>query len=157
LRSISEFFSKSFKSNSFKPQGKTILCLLFCAILLLPLSNLTSTAEGAETYTFVTKWGSIGTDDGQFTTPTGIAVDGSGYVYVADMNMRVQKFKSSNVSNTYSLTVTKSGTGSGTVTSSSGTLTWSGNTGTASYASGTSVVLTAAAASGSVFFELVGV
>ncbi|MBF0457763.1 MAG: S8 family serine peptidase [Nitrospirae bacterium] len=51
----------------------------------------------------------------------------------------------------YSLSVTKSGTGSGTVTASSGTLSWSGSTGTASYTSGTSVTLTAAATSGSSF------
>ncbi|KJU83305.1 C-type lectin domain protein [Candidatus Magnetobacterium bavaricum] len=51
----------------------------------------------------------------------------------------------------YTLTVTKSGNGSGDVTASTGTLSWSGNTGTASYNSGTSVVLTAAPASGSSF------
>ncbi|MBF0456628.1 MAG: hypothetical protein HQK99_01885 [Nitrospirae bacterium] len=49
----------------------------------------------------------------------------------------------------YALTVTKSGTGSGTVAANSGTLTWSGNTGTASYSSGTSVALTATVNSGS--------
>ncbi len=49
------------------------------------------------------------------------------------------------------LTVTKSGTGSGNVTPSTGTLTWVGNIGTASYTSGTSVTLTASAASGSTF------
>jgi len=47
--------------------------------------------------------------------------------------------------NTFGLTVTKSGTGSGTVTTnvSPGTLNWAGNTGTASYTGGTSVTLTA--------------
>jgi DNA-binding beta-propeller fold protein YncE len=44
--------------------------------------------------TFVTKCGSEGTGDGQFTLPQGIAVDSSGYVYVADYgNSRIQKFK----------------------------------------------------------------
>ncbi len=51
----------------------------------------------------------------------------------------------------YVLTVTKSGSGSGTVTPSAGTLSWSGNTGTASYTSGTSVTLSASPASGSTF------
>lgn len=43
---------------------------------------------------FLTKWGSKGGDDGQFTTPEGIAVDAAGNVYVADTgNDRVQVFK----------------------------------------------------------------
>jgi len=33
---------------------------------------------------FLTRWGEDGTDDGQIKTPTGIAVDSSGYVYVID-------------------------------------------------------------------------
>jgi sugar lactone lactonase YvrE len=38
-------------------------------------------------------WGSGGGGDGQFNTPTGVAVDGSGNVFVADQdNNRVQKF-----------------------------------------------------------------
>src|SRR5438445_13041698 len=41
---------------------------------------------------FVTKWGSQGGGDGQFANPTGVAVDGSGNVFVADGNNRIQKF-----------------------------------------------------------------
>ncbi len=45
------------------------------------------------TGTFLTKWGSFGSGDGQFDLPFGIAVDGSGNVYVADhSNHRIQKF-----------------------------------------------------------------
>ncbi|KJU85686.1 C-type lectin domain protein [Candidatus Magnetobacterium bavaricum] len=51
----------------------------------------------------------------------------------------------------YTLTVAKSGTGTGNVTASTGTLSWSGNTGTASYTTATSVILTATADSGSTF------
>ena len=41
----------------------------------------------------VTKWGSSGAGNGQFQQPTGVAVDGSGNVYVADSgNKRIQKF-----------------------------------------------------------------
>ncbi|MBV6343028.1 S8 family serine peptidase [Candidatus Magnetobacterium casense] len=51
----------------------------------------------------------------------------------------------------YTLTVSKSGTGSGTVTASPGTLSWRRDTGTASYNTGTSVTLTAAADDASTF------
>ena len=44
---------------------------------------------------FVTHWGSDGTGDGQFTTPSGIAVDPDGNVFTVDSNgHRVQKFTS---------------------------------------------------------------
>jgi hypothetical protein len=52
---------------------------------------------------------------------------------------------------THTLTVTKDGTGSGSVTSSTGTLNWVGNTGTATYDYNTSVTLTATADVSSTF------
>ena len=43
---------------------------------------------------FLTKWGSGGSGDGQFLFPSGVAVDGSGYVYVSDRdNHRIQKVR----------------------------------------------------------------
>jgi len=54
------------------------------------------------------------------------------------------------------LSVSKSGTGSGTVKASLGTLSWSGNSGKASYKSGASVTLTATADSGSTFTSWTG-
>ena len=42
---------------------------------------------------FLTTWGSSGNGDGQFDGPFGVAVDGSGNVFVADAgNNRIQKF-----------------------------------------------------------------
>jgi len=43
---------------------------------------------------FITKWGSEGSEDGQFKNPSDIAVDQEGNIYVIDTgNNRVQKFK----------------------------------------------------------------
>ena len=45
--------------------------------------------------TFLLKWGSYGSDDGQFNSSTSVAVDPSDNVYVADRgNNRIQKFSS---------------------------------------------------------------
>ncbi len=44
----------------------------------------------------IENWGDVGSGDGQFNTPWGIAVDQVGNVYVADgLNHRIQKFNSS--------------------------------------------------------------
>jgi len=53
--------------------------------------------------------------------------------------------------NTYTLTVTKSGTGSGTVNATGCTLSWNGNTGTCTAGHGTSITLSATANTGSTF------
>jgi tripartite motif-containing protein 71 len=48
---------------------------------------------GSGVPSFVTKWGQHGEGDGEFRDPTGVAVDSSGYVYVAEVeNDRIQKF-----------------------------------------------------------------
>ena len=45
--------------------------------------------------TFLTKWGSLGSAEGQFINPEGVALDSSGNVYVAGANNhRIQKFNS---------------------------------------------------------------
>jgi hypothetical protein len=52
--------------------------------------------EPGEGYIFITKWGSFGTGDEEFRGPSGIAVDSSGNVFVADRdNSRIQKFDTS--------------------------------------------------------------
>jgi sugar lactone lactonase YvrE len=53
---------------------------------------------GAAFYEFAAKWGGYGGGDGQFYNPHGIALDASGFVYVADTNNhRVQKFDANGV------------------------------------------------------------
>jgi tripartite motif-containing protein 71 len=45
---------------------------------------------------FISEWGSPGAGDGQFSRPSGVAVDSSNRVYVADRsNQRIQRFDSS--------------------------------------------------------------
>jgi DNA-binding beta-propeller fold protein YncE len=64
----------------------------------LKASKVLSITIQSEVYAFVTKWGSSGSGDGQFSYPYGLAVDSSGNVYVADRdNYRIQKFTSSGV------------------------------------------------------------
>jgi len=47
----------------------------------------------SNTGTFIRKWGSTGTGNGQFNHPQGVAVDSSGNVFVVDGNNdRIQKF-----------------------------------------------------------------
>jgi streptogramin lyase len=63
------------------------------ALLLPVLALLVFTGTALASLSFLLKWGGSGTADGQFITPNGIAVDGTGNVYVAEGNgNRVQKF-----------------------------------------------------------------
>jgi Chitobiase/beta-hexosaminidase C-terminal domain/6-bladed beta-propeller/HYR domain/NHL repeat len=60
---------------------------------MLVLIGSITFAYSAEVYTFVRKWGSQGSDDGQFQEPVSIAIDSSGIIYVVDSgNRRIQKF-----------------------------------------------------------------
>lgn len=72
---------------------KNSKALMIFVLSLLFLSVLSMSANAAETYVFVTKWGGSGSDPGQFNRPVDVAVDASGNVYVADRgNARIQKF-----------------------------------------------------------------
>jgi len=62
------------------------------------------------------KWGTSGSEDGEFVSPMGIAVDSSGSVYAADSgNHRIQKFDSSMERGNLELRATDSGGRTGSV------------------------------------------
>jgi len=68
---------------------------LMCTVMILGLIFWLSGSVSAQEYTFVSKWGSYGSGDGQFYYPNGVAVDSSGNVYAVDRhNYRIQKFTS---------------------------------------------------------------
>ncbi len=76
--------------------GILLLCLVGCGGARAAPANGDGggggPVEGA--YEFVTKWGSSGSDDGEFAFPEGVAVDAEANVYVADQaNYRIQKFR----------------------------------------------------------------
>ena len=84
---------RSVKTSSFIFQFNKHRQLMLVVVVLSALSVLTVTA--AATCNFLLKWGATGSGSGQFIAPRGIAVDGSGNVYVPDQNTRTQKFDSS--------------------------------------------------------------
>ena len=61
-------------------------------LIMLLLCGSVPAVMAVESHEFVTTWGGFGSGEGQFDTPYGIAVDGSGSVYVSGNNHRVQKF-----------------------------------------------------------------
>jgi lysophospholipase L1-like esterase len=75
----------------------------------------------SSTGSFLATWGALGTGNGQFNSPSGVATDSSGNVYVADtLNNRIQKFSSTG---TFITTWGALGTGDGQFNSPSGAAT----------------------------------
>ncbi len=69
--------------------------MIVAAILLILV--LVQSVQAAETYGYVTQWGSFGNGTGQFKSPFGVAVDTAYNVYVSDYAIdlnRIQKFNS---------------------------------------------------------------
>ncbi|PAV12998.1 hypothetical protein ASJ81_04530 [Methanosarcina spelaei] len=67
--------------------------ILFCLVLLF-IGLMSAYVAHAETYNFVKKWNSQGNNNA-FSYPRSIAVDSSGYVYVAFLHKnRIEKFDS---------------------------------------------------------------
>jgi len=62
------------------------------AIVLLLFGGQISQAQ-AQTYSYAFQFGGLGSGDGQFAGPGGVAVDATGNIYVADSNnSRIQVF-----------------------------------------------------------------
>ncbi|HXS60277.1 MAG TPA: SBBP repeat-containing protein [Candidatus Sulfopaludibacter sp.] len=74
------------------------ISFILLVIILLPTSHTSlvqsiSSSSFTKSYHSVKQWGSSGSGNGQFSNPSGIAIDSSNRVYVADSNNdRIQKF-----------------------------------------------------------------
>ena len=80
---------KSSSKSFFRTRCRLALALCLATALLILATPVLAIS-------FLLTWGSSGTGDGQFSTPTGIATDTAGNVYVAEGNgNRFQKFDSS--------------------------------------------------------------
>ena len=63
------------------------------AALALLITLAVPAAAGGNFYAPVTEWGTEGSGNGEFIDPSGIALDGSGNVYITDSgNNRIQVF-----------------------------------------------------------------
>jgi len=60
-----------------KSSVKIVLCILLSLVFVQGV-------QAAETYVFVTKWGTERSGNGQFVHPYDVAVDSTGNVYVVD-------------------------------------------------------------------------
>ncbi len=73
---------------------KAVVLATLC--VLITLVSSAAATEGyltGDPYTPILQWGSEGSGNGQFISPSGVALDGSGSVYVADSgNNRIQVF-----------------------------------------------------------------
>ena len=73
---------------------KCSLAALFL-LAIVPASVMLPASASAQAPAYITQWGTCGGGNGQFNWPHGVALDGSGIVYVSDVNSnRIQVFDS---------------------------------------------------------------
>jgi hypothetical protein len=78
--------------DSKRRKSMTRFMRLFVMALGFILANLII-ASNVHAQVFSFRWGSLGSGDGQFNKPIGIAIDSSGNLYVSGLNNnRIQKF-----------------------------------------------------------------
>ena len=74
-----------------------IISTLSLVTILLVFSSVISVPSVEGKYFFFKKWGTLGSGNGEFKSPEGIAVDSSGRAYVVDTgNNRIQLFRLAN-------------------------------------------------------------
>lgn len=84
---------------------------MFIFLVEDPIYAQTCASCVGQGYNYSSQFGSSGTGNGQFDSPWGVVLDGSGNIYVADQNNnRIEKFSSTG---TYSTQWGSSGTGNG--------------------------------------------
>src|SRR6188768_4199699 len=76
---------------------KVLILLVLIGSISLLLLNSTRPFSTRAAITYDSGWGSLGSGDGEFSDPMGVAIDRTnGWVYVADVvNDRIQKFDTS--------------------------------------------------------------
>ena len=68
-------------------------CPTLALLLLIVICSAVRANEEANAIEFVTQWGEEGSDNGQFHSPIGLAINNTDVVYVTDLNnARLQKF-----------------------------------------------------------------
>src|SRR5581483_447584 len=78
------------------PRIRALFLPILLGLMILSLSVLFfnfQIIEARQEYVYARSWGSAGSNSGQFQDPSGLALDSSGNVYIADTgNSRVEKF-----------------------------------------------------------------
>ena len=107
----SKFVKKTFGKRANRTRSNQRITILGITILFTLLVAGTASFAHAETYAYVTSWGSSGSGNGQFYGIRGVAVDSSSNIYTVDAsNNRVQEFTSTG---TYVTSWGSSGSGNG--------------------------------------------
>src|ERR1041384_6016780 len=101
MRPLLPYFEKeidmrlpTFKFSTIRVLSSRLRGRRWSVLLLTLLTAALIGTSSVAAISFVLKWGTSGTADGQFIGPRGIAVDSSGNVYVAGGDPRIQKFDS---------------------------------------------------------------